>query len=278
MSPQPNEDFVDCTAGEGGHTEAILERNGPLGRVLAIEWDPELFSVLLEKSKKEKRIVPVNDSYTLIEEIAVRKGFSSVSGILFDLGFSSFHVDRSGRGFSFMRKEPLDMRYNKNNPLTAYDIVNKYKEKDIEYILKKWGDEKYAKEIAHKIVLERREDPIETTTRLAEIVKRVIPERHKENLKIHCATRTFQALRIAVNGELMGIESALPDAFKILKKEGRMVIICFHEGEERVVKKFLRSHKKNIKLLTKDPVVPTIAETNKNIRSRSAKLYSLMKK
>ncbi len=278
LKPEENEDFIDCTAGEGGHSEAILEKNAPLGRVLAIEWDTEIFEFLKEKFEKEKRLVPVNESYTLIGEITKKKRFHPVSGILFDLGFSSFHIDESGRGFSFMRNEPLDMRYNKDNPLTAREIVNNYKEEDIKHILKKWGDEKYAGIIAQRIALERRECPIETTSQLAKIVAKAVPESEKKKRKINCATKTFQGLRIAVNGELLGLESVLPEAFDLLKPKGRMVIICFHEGEEKIASNFFKKKKREADLLTEDPVTPTFEEKQNNIRSRSAKLYALRKK
>ncbi len=277
LNPQENENFIDCTAGEGGHAQAILKKNGPLGRVLAIEWDKKLYEILKEKSKEEERLVPINESYALIDEIVQKKKFFSIAGILFDLGFSSFHVDSSKRGFSFMRTEFLDMRYSEENPLTAHTILNKYSEKDILYILKKWGEEKYAKEIARRVVLKRKEKPIETTTELAEIVEKSIPQREKAKGKINCATKTFQALRIAVNGELLNLESTLPKALQIMEQEGRMVIICFQGEEEKIVKRFFRSNKEKIKIITENPILPTIEEVNKNIRSRSAKLYAIIK-
>ncbi len=278
LKPNSNENFIDCTAGSGGHTEAILSKNGPSGKVLAIEWDPEVFIKLEEKFKNEERVVLINESYTLIDEIVKEKNFSPVSGIIFDLGFSSFHVDESKRGFSFMRDEPLDMRYNKNNPLTAYDILNKSSEKDILYILKKWGEEEFAEKIVHNISVERKKKPIETTRDLVDIIENSIPSSYKKNLKINCATKTFQALRIAVNGEILGIESTLLKALNILEKGGRIGVICFHSGEEKVIKKFLSINKNAIKIITPKPIIPTEEEVNKNIRSRSAKLYVLEKK
>ncbi len=278
LKPNCNENFIDCTAGSGGHTEAILSKNGPSGKVLAIEWDSEVFMRLKEKFKKEERVILVNESYTLIDEIVEEKNFFPVSGIIFDLGFSSFHVDESKRGFSFMRDEPLDMRYSKDNPLTAYDILNKSSEKDILHILKKWGEEEFAEKIAYNISVRRKKNPIETTSDLVDIIENSIPSSYKKNLKINCATKTFQALRIAVNGEILGIESALLKALNILERGGRMGVICFHNGEEKVIKKFLSINKNKIKILTSKPIIPTEEEVNKNIRSRSAKLYTLEKK
>ena len=272
LKPGENENFIDCTAGFGGHSFSILEKNKPSGRVLGLEWDEEVFNFL--KEKETERFIPVNCSYTQIEEVVEEKEFFPVSGILFDLGFSSFHVDKSKRGFSFMRNEKLDMRYSKDNPLTAYEIVNYYKEKDIAHILKKWGEEDYAKEIASKIIDTRKESLIETTTELAEIVEKVLPKNN--NQRINPATKTFQAFRIVVNGELIGLEATLPRALNILDKGGRLVVICFHGGEEKIVKKFLRFA--NVKNLTPKPIIPTYKEVNKNIRSRSAKLFAVVKK
>ncbi len=274
LNPKENENFIDCTAGFGGHSLSILEKNGPEGKVLGFEWDEDVYNVL--KEKESERFIPVNESYTQIKEVVEEKKFSKIAGVLFDLGFSSFHVDKSGRGFSFMREEKIDMRYNKNNPLTAYEIVNKYKEKDILHILEKWGEEDYASEIVKKIILKRKEKPIETTTELAKIIESCIPRQYQNKKKINPATKTFQALRIAVNGELLGLRATLPLAYDVLEKGGRIVIICFHGGEERIVKNFFRSS--NVSNLTPRPIIPKKEEVIKNIRSRSAKLFAAIKK
>ncbi len=274
LQPEEDENFIDCTAGEGGHAEVILKRNAPKGKVLALEWDEEIYEIL--KEKESERFLPVNESYTLLEEVVREKNFFPVSGVLFDLGFSSYHVDFSRRGFSFMRNEPLDMRYNKKNPLTAYEILNAYKEKDILFILKKWGEEDYAKEIMQNIIKKRKEKAIETTSELVNIVKKSIPVKERKSRKINCATKTFQALRIAVNGELLGLRAGLAQAEEVMEKGGRMVVICFHGGEERIVQDFLRSS--SLTVLTKKPIIPTYEEVKKNIRSRSAKLYAAIKK
>jgi 16S rRNA (cytosine1402-N4)-methyltransferase len=272
LNPKENENFIDCTAGLGGHSFAILEKNKPKGKILAFEWDEELYKKL--KEKESERFIPVNESYTQIKEVVEEKDFSKISGILFDLGFSSFHVDKSGRGFSFMREEKLDMRYNKKNQLTAYEIVNKYKEKDILYIIKKWGEEDFGKEIAKQIILERAEKPIETTTELSKIIEKIIPKNQKK--RINPATKTFQALRIAVNGELLGLKATLPKALDVLEKEGRLAVISFHGGEEKIIREFFSSN--NILNLTLKPIIPKKEEINKNIRSRSAKLFVGIKK
>ncbi len=275
LNPSSNDNFIDCTAGFGGHAFSILEKTNPEGKVLAFEWDEEVYAFL--KEKESARFIPVNNSYTLLEETVKEKNFFPVAGVLFDLGFSSFHVDSSKRGFSFMRNELLDMRYNRNNPLTAREIVNSYKKKDIEYILKNWGEEDFAEKIAEKIIERRKDNLIETTQELVAIVEEVIPEKIKEKIKINVATKTFQAIRIAVNGELLGLKAGLSQALNVLQKRGRVVVICFHGGEERVLRSFVRSSD-NCEMITGKPILPNQEEINKNIRSRSAKLYVLVKK
>ncbi len=273
LNPKKDENFIDCTAGGGGHLEAVLEKNGPNGKVLAFEWDEEVYELL--KKKNHERLVLVNDSYTLLKEVAEKKGFNAVDGILFDLGFSSYHIDESKRGFSFMYDEPLDMRYNKDNPLTAYEIINYYKKKDLLYILKEYGDEDYAEEIIDEVIKTREVKKIETTQDLVEIIESTIPKFYKKKQKINCATKTFQALRIAVNGELLGFKSALYQSVEVLKKGGRLVVICFHSKEEKILKSFFSKVSMNI--LTEKPITPSKEEVEYNIRSRSAKLYSAVK-
>ncbi len=274
LKPKSGENFIDCTTGSGGHTEAILEKSGPDGKVLGFEWDEGLYNIL--QKKNIERLLLVNESYSLLKEVVEENNFGPVSGIIFDLGFSSFHVDSSKRGFSFMRDEKLDMRYNENTLLTAHEIVNRYKEKDLLYILKKWGEEDFSHEIARAIVEKRKDGEIKTTRELVEIIEEAVPPRYREGQRIHCATKTFQALRITVNGELLALEATLPQALDVLEKGGRLVIICFHGGEEKVIRNFLRSV--NVELITTEPVTPKEEEINKNIRSRSAKLYAAIKK
>ncbi len=274
LSPRKNENFIDCTAGGGGHLEEILKKNGPNGKILAFEWDNEVYELL--KIKNHKRVMLVNESYTLLKEVVEEKDFYPVSGILFDLGFSSYHIDKSGRGFSFMYDEPLDMRYSKENPLTAYEIINSYKKKDLLYILREYGDEEYAEEIIEEVFKKRQDKKIETTQDLVEIIESTIPKFYKNKQKINCATKTFQALRIAVNGELLGLKAALYQALEVLEEGGRLVVICFHGKEEKILKNFLMNT--NMEVLTQKPVTPSSKEVEDNIRSRSAKLYSAIKK
>ncbi len=273
LNPKESENFIDCTAGGGGHLEAILKKNGEEGRVMAFEWDKELYEKLLKKNYK--RVILVNESYTLLRDVVEEHNFHPVSGILFDLGFSSYHIDKSGRGFSFMYDEPLDMRYSKDNPLTAHQIVNSYKKKDLLYILREYGEEDYTEAIVNKILSNREVKKIETTQDLVEIIEDAVPVSYKKKSKINCATKTFQALRIAVNGELLGLNAALYQALEVLSKGGRLVVICFHSKEEKVVKDFF--DKTKIKVLTSKAVTPSKKEVEYNIRSRSAKLYAAVK-
>jgi len=276
LDPKPNEDFIDCTIGEAGHTTAILEKNAPKGKVLGIDWDSEKIKNL--KAKKEKgRIILICDSFINLEEIVKKEKFSLVSGILFDLGFSSWDLEESERGFSFLKEEPLDMRYNIQNPLTAEKILNFWSKLEIERVLREYGEEQFSKKIAEKIIDFRRIKPIETTSHLVEIIKRAVPFQYQHK-KIHPATKTFQALRITVNNELNNIEEALPQAVKILAPGGRLVVISFHSLEDRIIKNFYRScASKKLNILTKKPIKPQEEEIKINPRARSAKLRAAIK-
>ncbi len=263
-----NENFIDCTLNGGGHAKEILKRNRPEGKVLGIEIDKEVF----EKIKKEniERLVAVNENYSNLKEIAERNRFDNVSGILFDLGMSSYHIDESERGFSFKKNEPLLMNYSGSEP-TAEEIVNQYSLKDLERIIKEYSEEKFARKIAQRIIEER---PIKTTFQLTETIRKAVP-RHYQQGKIHFATRTFQALRIETNQELENLKQALPQALEILEKGGRLVAISFHSLEDRIIKNFFKE--KGLELLTKKPVLPDEEEIKSNPRARSAKLRAAKK-
>ncbi len=276
LDVKANENFIDATIGEGGHTLEILKKNGPKGKVLGIEWDKKVYSKL--KEKEIKRLILENNSYIHLEEIVEKRDFKPVSGILFDLGFLSWQIDESGRGFSFLENEELDMRYNTDQDLTAKEIINEWDKKEIIQILKRYGEERFASRIGKNIVKRRRESAIETTKSLVEIIKNSVPSwyRHK---KIHPATRTFQALRIAVNNELNNLKKVLPQALKIIKKGGRIVVISFHSLEDKIIKNYFKKQSKNklIKILTKKPIQPSRREIKNNPRSRSAKLRAAIK-
>jgi len=278
LSPKTNENFIDATIGEGGHTLGILRKNKPKGKVLGIEIDPQMYQRLKTQMKKFlKRLILVNDSYVNLKEIVKRYRFKA-NGILFDLGMSSWHIEESGRGFTFQKDERLDMRYDPKNYLTAEKIVNRYKKREIERILREYGGERFAKRIAKKICERRKIEPIKTTFQLKEIIKRAFPRKYKWG-RIHYATRTFQALRIAVNNELENLRKALPQAFEILEPKGKLVVISFHSGEDKIVKEFLKEKAKegNLQILTKKPVRPTPQEIKVNPRSRSARLRAGIK-
>ena len=284
LDPGLNQNFIDATVGGAGHTLAILEKNAPKGRVLAIDSDPEIIEnckAILRSSKIEnfkERVILVCENFTNLKEIVVKQKFEPIHGILFDLGFSSWHIESSRRGFSFQKEEPLDMRYNPANALKAENIINEYAEKEIEKLLRDYGEEKFSKRIAKKIVEERKRKWIKTTSQLAEIIKKAVPKNY-DRRRIHPATRTFQALRIAVNNELDNLEKALPQALDILTAGGRLTIISFHSLEDRIVKCFLKSErdKEIIRILTKKPVRPSDDEIKINPRSRSAKLRAAVK-
>jgi 16S rRNA (cytosine1402-N4)-methyltransferase len=274
LDPKPNEDFIDCTIGEAGHSLAILERNEPEGKVLGIDQDPEMIKNLKLKLKDfKKRVVLVQGNFRNLAEIARKERFRSVSGVLFDLGMSSWHLEESGRGFSFLRNEPLDMRYDPRGPLTAEKILNYWSEKEIERVLREFGEEKFSQEIAKEIVERRKLNPIKRTSQLVKVIEEIVLKRYRF-AKIHFATRTFQALRIAVNEELDSLKEVLPQALDVLKAEGKIAVISFHSLEDRIVKNFFKEKAREnlLKILTKKPIVPSSKEIKINPRSRSSKL------
>ena len=283
LDPKENENFVDCTIGQGGHTNLILEKNKPLGKILGIDLDSGQIASFREVSRSEKnfrdeRLILVNDSYVNIKEIVERIKFGPVNGVLLDLGYSSWQLEVSGKGFSFQKDEPLDMRYNAEQSLTAKIIVNEYPEKEIEKILREYGEEKFAKQIVKKIIEERKVKKIESTFEFKKIIEKVIPMKFQHG-RVNCATRTFQALRIAVNDELNNLTKVLPDIISVLSSGGRIIIISFHSLEDRIVKKFFRDKEKEkiIKILNKKPLTAEISELRANPRSRSAKLRAFVK-
>ena len=282
LKPKPNEDFIDATIGEAGHTLAILEKNKPKGKVLGIDQSIELIEKLKLKAvnrKLQKRLILVCNNFANLKETAENYGFKSVSGILFDLGMSSWHLEESKQGFSFKKTEPLDMRYNPElTSLTAEKIINDWPEKQIEKIFKECGEERFSKRIAEKIIRARALKPIKNTLQLTETIRKATPAWYHHK-KIHFATKVFQALRITVNNELENITRVLPQALEILKPEGRLVVISFHSLEDRIIKNFLREKKKQniIEILTKKPIISEKEETQNNPRARSAKLRAAVK-
>lgn len=276
LQVKERETVIDCTMGFGGHAKKLIEKIGSEGKFLGIEYDPENYQRLIN-SFNGKNIIIVNNSYINLKEICKENDITSADKILIDLGMSSWHIDSSKRGFSFLKDEQLDMRYNPNEGITAKDILNNWKEKDLENILNKYGEEKFSKKISKEMVKERRSKEIRTTSDLIEILKKSIPERFQHSKK-HFATRTFQALRIAVNDELNNLEKFLPQALEILNKKGRLAVISFHSLEDRIVKEYFKNQSKHqFKLVVQKPITPTEGEININPRSRSAKLRIIEK-
>ncbi len=277
---RPGQIYVDATVNGGGHGRAIAERVGKNGRVIGIDWDCALIEELRIKNQAlgVKNIEAVCGSYVNISEILAKKKIENVDGVLFDLGFSSYHLERSGRGFSFQRDEPLDMRYNAtSNELTAEKIINEWPGDAIAALLRDFGEERYAERIADAIVRARARRRIGRTGELVSIIHSAVPRRSVNN--IHPATRAFQALRIAVNGELEALEKGLDAARQALAPGGRMAVISFHSLEDRIVKNFFRRvHASGImKILTKKPIRVSAKELRGNPRSRSARLRAAEK-
>ncbi len=279
--------WVDATLGLGGHSAEILKNAEVDSKVIGIDCDEESLNIAISNLKMFNNFIPVKENFKNIDVILKNLNINEIDGILYDLGVSSLHFEKPDRGFSFSRNDRLDMRFNKEAKITAFDIVNNYKEEEIAKILKYFGEERYYKKIANEIIKSR---PVNTTGELLEIVKRV--KRKKEN--INSATRVFQALRIAVNSELDNLKISLEKVIKFLKKGGRIVIISFHSLEDRIVKDFFKKesmdcicenkklpciceHKKSIKIITKKPVLPDENEIKENRKVRSAKLRAAEK-
>ncbi len=264
---KPGSRNIDCTFGDGGHSRAILQSARDV-QLLGIDTDAENIS----RAKKQKefdheKVILVNDNFRRLKAIALKNNFTEADAILMDLGWSSTQFAESGRGFSFLRDEPLDMRLGFGS-LTAAEILNNWTEEEIGKILREYGEERAWKKITKAIVDKRRVQPITTTGQLVEIIS-ALGERQG---KIHPVTKTFQALRIAVNDELNALKEALPQAVEILKSGGRLAVISFHSLEDRIVKRFFQSKNKSLKIITKKPIIASRAEILANPSSRSAKL------
>jgi 16S rRNA (cytosine1402-N4)-methyltransferase len=283
LAVQPGGRYIDCTLGSGGHAAAILDHSSPGGQLLGIDADPYVIKIAKERLQHYKdSILLVNDNFVNLQAICIKYDFFPVHGILFDLGLSSPQLNGSGRGFSFQHDAPLDMRFNPSQKITAADIINTTPEARLTNIIKTYGEEIHSHRIAREIVKER---PIETTRELAQLIEKTIGRRGK----IHPATRTFQALRIAVNHELEHLETALKQAVDLLGYEGRLVVISYHSLEDRIVKQFMQKeargcicppgtptcvcgHTPSLRLINRKVITPTETEIDINPRSRSAKL------
>lgn len=275
LDPKPDENFIDCTFGWGGHSLAILERIAPAGKILGIDRDAQSLAALPELIRENSRLIIACGSYDDIGAIAEKYNFKNINGILMDLGMSSWQLDESKKGFSFSRDEPLDMRYDINQELTAATIINDFTITEIEKIFKDYGEERFSKRIARGIEKERRRRRIETSKELAALIKSLSPPPQR----IKTLARIFQALRVAVNGEMEIVRRGVAAAFKILLPGGRMAVISFHSLEDRIIKEeFARLVESGAaKYILKKPARAKESEIANNPRARSAKLRAIVK-
>ena len=291
LEVKPGGAYIDANLGEGGHTEAILQASGPDGKVLGIDADAEaIVSATQRLSEWASRLTTANANFRDIRSVAAERGLDagSVDGILFDLGLSSLQLDIEERGFSFRRPDPLDMRFDVRQTLTADDIVNRYGRDELADLIYRYGEERASRRIAARIVAAR---PIQTATELASVIAAAMPRRGGGR-RLHPATRTFQALRIAVNDELGALEAGLEQAMALLTPGGRLAVIAYHSLEDRIVKNLFRlaasdcicpperpicdcGHVATVRLVSRRVVKPSQAEVEANPRSRSARLRAV---
>ena len=276
LKPQAGQIFVDCTVGYCGHTADILIASAPSGIVIGIDRDRQAIEVGRKRLESfGNRSVLVKGHFVDLKRHLADRGISRVHGVLFDLGVSSPQIDQPGRGFSFQTEGPLDMRMDQDSGATAADIVNRTDEVDLANMIYQFGEERYSRRIARAIVRARPGRPFRTTSELVSVITEAVPGHYRRG-RIHCATRTFQALRIAVNQELDHLEPALRDAADVLMPGGRLCVISFHSLEDRIVKQTFRALSAGscgeLEILTKRPQLPTDQEIDRNPRSRSAKL------
>ena len=285
--------YVDGTLGGAGHSSEILKRLSKEGRLIGIDQDTDALKAAKERLKDYSNVTFVHSNFSNIENVLNNLNIDGVDGILMDLGVSSYQLDEGERGFSYMKDAPLDMRMNRENDFSAYNVVNEYSEEDLYRIIRDYGEEKFAKRIASFIVENRQEKNIETTLELVEIIKSAIPAKARREGP-HPAKRTFQAIRIEVNSELSILNKTIEDGVEKLNKGGRMAIITFHSLEDRIVKNKFRDlavscrcpkefpvcvcgEKAKVKIISRKAIEPTKEEVEINPRSRSAKLRVIEK-
>jgi len=289
LQPRSGGRYVDGTLGAGGHAFGILESSRPEGHLLGLDVDPQALTLAVQKlSPFGERVKLVQASYETLKDQLSAISWQRVDGILLDLGVSSMQLDTPERGFSFLVDAPLDMRFDPYAPFSAKDLINSYSEQDLAEIIYRYGEEKHARQIARKIVQNR---PINTTLELANLIVGIAGGQRS---KLHPATRTFQAIRIAVNNELQALQNTLPQAIEVLESGGRLAVISFHSLEDRIVKQYFRQegrdcicpprtpictcgHHATIKEITRQPIRPQSSEIMKNPRSRSARLRVVQK-
>jgi len=285
--------YVDCTMGGGGHSELIVSKLSPKGRLIGIDRDTEALDASKKRLSSYNNVDYVHNNFHNIKQVLDELNIKEVDGVIADLGVSSYQLDNKQRGFSYMEDARLDMRMDATSELDAYKVVNTYSEEKLAEIIFKYGEEKFSRKIAKIIVEKRNEKPVETTLELVEIIKKAIPEKFRQKGS-HPAKRTFQAIRIEVNSELEPLSDAIEDMFSCLKKGGRLSVITFHSLEDRIVKlKYndlckgctcppdfpicVCGNKPKGKLVTRKPVLPSDKECEYNKRSKSAKLRVIEK-
>lgn len=289
LSPIKGGVYVDCTIGGGGHSKKILEVLGPDGMLVGIDQDLEAIEECAGVFHNAPNVKLVHGNFARLGELLGGQGIKEVDGCLFDLGVSSHQLESIQRGFSFRAEAGLDMRMNVQTDRTAYDLVNRLTEKELERILWEYGEERWARKLARRIVERRTERPIRTTLELARIAEECVP-RVKHKKLLHPATKMFMALRIAVNRELQSLHEGIDEAVRVTSERGRIVVITYHSLEDRIVKNAFREGakdtemysgqrevipKKKLTILTKKPLQPSEEEVRENPRARSAKLRAV---
>lgn len=294
LKPEKNQNFIDCTLGGAGHTQAILEKTGPQGKLLGIDADRQAIKQAQRKlADFAERAILVQDNFRNLQQIVKVHNFKPIHGILLDLGISSHQIDQDKKGFSFMKDQNLDMRFDSRGKLTAYNIINTWSENKLKDLFYNFAELKNAESIAKNIIAMRKKGPIRTASMLVGILiglRRFSPANLQgKTYEVSMLARIFQALRIAVNDELNALKEVLPQAVKVLAPQGRLAVICFHSLEDRIVKQFFKEqsssclcpfeipvcrcdHSPQIKILFKKVVKPQEAEIKSNPRSRSARL------
>ncbi len=291
LNINPNGIYVDGTAGGGGHSSEILKRLSPNGRLISIDQDPDAIETVTNRFKDFSNSIICKGNFSDVVSIVNSVGFDSIDGIMLDIGVSSRQIDTPQRGFSFHYDAPLDMRMSQSG-ISAYDLVNKLSYEELVKIISRYGEEKFAKQITRAIIREREKAPVATTLQLAEIIKGAVPAAKRR--EGHPARQTFQALRIAVNGELDRLSEGLQGGFELLKSGGRMAVITFHSLEDRIVKKAMAQwcvgctcpkdfpvcicgNKPKAELVFKKPIEASENELEENPRARSARLRVVTK-
>jgi len=267
---------IDCTVGAGGHAAALLRALGPTGRLLGIDRDPDALRLAADRlASFGDQVRLVHGNFAELGEIVTQSGWGPSDAVVYDFGLSSMHVDRPERGFSYQHDAPLDMRMDTTAPLSAYDVVNTYDERQLARVIRSYGEERWASRIAEFIVAARKRRPIATTGDLVEVIRAAVPSAARR-VGPHPARRTFQALRLEVNKELEAIQASLPQASAELSPGGRLVALSYHSGEDRLVKRFMREEASGeaprLRLLTRKPERPSEEEIARNPRASAARL------